>query len=114
MLINSMPLPLTVLGFSGDLGVAMQFTNIARDVGEDALADRAYLPRLWLAEARVEADDWCAARHVNPGIAQMLQRLLRAADAWYRRALHGVADLPSHCRPAGLCRDWRATGARRL
>ena len=31
-----------------DLGVAMQLTNIARDVGEDARAGRVYLPLDWL------------------------------------------------------------------
>ena len=34
-----------------DLGVAMQLTNIARDVGEDARARRIYLPLDWLDEA---------------------------------------------------------------
>ena len=34
-----------------DLGVAMQLTNIARDVGEDAANGRLYLPRAALAEA---------------------------------------------------------------
>ena len=31
-----------------DLGVAMQLTNIARDVGEDARAGRIYLPLEWI------------------------------------------------------------------
>ena len=31
-----------------DLGVAMQLTNIARDVGEDARAGRIYLPLDWI------------------------------------------------------------------
>jgi 15-cis-phytoene synthase len=34
-----------------DLGLAMQLTNIARDVGEDARAGRLYLPLDWLDEA---------------------------------------------------------------
>ncbi len=34
-----------------DLGVAMQLTNNARDVGEDARAGRIYLPLRWLREA---------------------------------------------------------------
>lgn len=83
-----------------DLGVAMQLTNIARDVGEDARAGRLYLPRQWLVEAGVEPDAWCAAPHFNPGIARVVQRLLRAADVLYRRSVHGMADLPRDCRPA--------------
>ena len=39
-----------------DLGVAMQLTNIARDVGEDARNGRIYLPTRWLREAGVDAD----------------------------------------------------------
>ena len=35
-----------------DLGVAMQLTNIARDVGEDARNGRVYLPADWLLEVR--------------------------------------------------------------
>src|SRR6185295_19688193 len=35
---------------AADLGVAMQLTNIARDVGEDARRGRVYLPRSLLAE----------------------------------------------------------------
>ena len=41
-----------------DLGVAMQLTNIARDVGEDARLGRIYLPRQWLREAGIDADAW--------------------------------------------------------
>jgi phytoene synthase len=37
-----------------DLGVAMQLTNIARDVGEDAREGRLYLPLDWMSEARLD------------------------------------------------------------
>ena len=36
-----------------ELGVAMQLTNIARDVGEDARRGRIYLPLQWLREAGI-------------------------------------------------------------
>ncbi|MFN7056773.1 phytoene/squalene synthase family protein, partial [Hyphomonas sp.] len=36
-----------------DLGIAMQLTNIARDIGEDARHARCYLPQDWLLEAGV-------------------------------------------------------------
>jgi 15-cis-phytoene synthase len=83
-----------------DLGVAMQLTNIARDVGEDARAGRLYLPRQWLAEAGVDAEAWLRAPDFNPGIAQAVQRLLQAAADLYRRSEHGLAELPRDCRPA--------------
>ncbi|MEO0917633.1 MAG: phytoene/squalene synthase family protein, partial [Pseudomonadota bacterium] len=37
-----------------DLGVAMQLTNIARDVGEDARMGRIYLPLDWLRDAGID------------------------------------------------------------
>ena len=83
-----------------ELGVAMQLTNIARDVGEDARNGRLYLPREWLREAGVDADAWLQAPVFNPAIAQVTQRLLDAADGLYKRAELGIAELPRDCRPA--------------
>jgi phytoene synthase len=83
-----------------ELGVAMQLTNIARDVGEDARHGRLYLPRQWLREAGVDPDVWLADPVFNAGVAHVVQRLLREADALYRRAECGVAALPRDCRPA--------------
>lgn len=83
-----------------ELGVAMQFTNIARDVGEDARNGRLYLPRTWLREAGLDPDAWLREPVFNAAIAQVVSRLLTAADALYARAEHGVAELPRDCRPA--------------
>jgi 15-cis-phytoene synthase len=90
----------TALARACELGVAMQLTNIARDVGEDARAGRLYLPLRWLREAGVDPDAWLAEPSLQPGIAEVVQRLLRTADALYRRAEAGVAELPRDCRPA--------------
>ena len=81
-----------------DLGVAMQLTNIARDVGEDARAGRLYLPLTWLREAGIDPDAWLAAPAFTPEIATIVQRLLDAADALYARATDGIAQLPASCR----------------
>jgi phytoene synthase len=83
-----------------ELGVAMQLTNIARDVGEDARAGRLYLPLEWLREAGVDADAWLRNPQFNAGIASVVQRLLQEADRLYERAQGGVAALPRDCRPA--------------
>jgi phytoene synthase len=83
-----------------ELGLAMQLTNIARDVGEDAQAGRLYLPRLWLREAGVDVKAWMADPQFTPAIALVVQRLLHTADEIYARAESGVADLPRDCRPA--------------
>ena len=83
-----------------ELGVAMQLTNIARDVGEDARNGRLYLPRQWLREEGVDVDAWLQAPAFNPAIARCTKRLLQAAETLYHRAEHGVAELPMDCRPA--------------
>jgi phytoene synthase len=82
-----------------DLGVAMQLTNIARDVGEDARAGRLYLPRDWMREAGLDPDSWLAAPIFDARLASVVARLLRAADDFYRRAETGVGALPVSCRP---------------
>lgn len=82
-----------------DLGVAMQLTNIARDVGEDARAGRLYLPLQWLDEAGVDPDAWLARPVFTPAIGSVVARLLRTADALYDRAAAGIPGLPLACRP---------------
>ncbi|WP_372621587.1 phytoene/squalene synthase family protein [Falsiroseomonas sp.] len=81
-----------------DLGVAMQFTNIARDVGEDARNGRLYLPRAWLREEGLDPDAFLAAPVFSPALGRVVARLLRAADMLYRRSESGIARLPRDCR----------------
>ncbi len=88
-----------VISRACDLGVAMQFSNIARDVGEDARNGRLYLPLQWLREAGVDPEAWCANPVFSPAIAACVERLLREADALYRRAETGIVGLPRGCRP---------------
>jgi phytoene synthase len=83
-----------------ELGVAMQLTNVARDVGEDARAGRLYLPRAWLREAGVDPEAWLRAPTHDARIAAVVERLLQAADAAYARAQGGIATLPRDCRGA--------------
>jgi phytoene synthase len=82
-----------------DLGVAMQLTNIARDVGQDARAGRLYLPLDWLREADIDAERWLAQPQFSPALGAVIERLLQAADALYERSAAGIAGLPADCRP---------------
>ncbi len=82
-----------------DLGIAMQLSNIARDVGEDARAGRLYLPQDWLRAAGIDPDVWLACPVFNPALASVIERLLQAADGLYRRADSGITALPRACRP---------------
>lgn len=82
-----------------DLGVAMQLSNIARDVGEDAAMGRLYLPRQWLREAGIDPQAFLAAPVFSPALAGVVARLLAVAEALYDRVGAGVAQLPAACRP---------------
>ena len=88
-----------VLARACDLGVAMQFSNIARDVGEDARNGRLYLPLDWMREAGLDPDAWLAAPVFDSRLAMVIQRLLDSAEALYRRSESGIARLPLACRP---------------
>jgi len=90
----------TVLARAADLGLAMQLTNIARDVGEDARNGRLYLPLDWLAEEGIDADAFLGDPVFSPGIGRVTERLLAAAATLYRRAETAIASLPLSCRPA--------------
>lgn len=81
-----------------DLGVAMQLSNIARDVGEDARAGRLYLPRGWMREAGIDPVEWLGCPIFDAALGSVVQRLLREADTLYARARPGVARLPRACR----------------
>jgi phytoene synthase len=84
---------------AAELGMAMQLSNIARDVGEDARAGRLYLPLQWLDEAGIAPDRLLARPVFGPPLGVVVGRLLREADRLYARAAPGIADLPAACRP---------------
>ena len=81
-----------------DLGVAMQLTNIARDVGEDARERRLYLPLDWLDEAGMSADRFFAAPEDSPEVRRMVKRLLSEARRLYIRSEAGIGALPLGAR----------------
>ena len=88
------------LARAADLGIGMQLSNIARDVGEDARLGRVYLPRDWLAEAGIDADEWLAEPQFEPDLGRVVARLVDEAQRLYDRAAVGVTELPVECRPA--------------
>jgi phytoene synthase len=84
---------------ASELGVAMQLSNIARDVGEDARAGRLYLPLAWLREAGIDPEAWLARPAFTRPLAAVVDRLIQAADPLYARGIDGTALLPGSCRP---------------
>jgi phytoene synthase len=108
------------LDYARTLGVALQVTNILRDVGEDALRNRIYLPLDELQRFGLAADDIIAQREDERferlmqfqierarGYHECALSLLPAADrrrqraglvmgAIYRALLEEIADLRGH------------------
>lgn len=82
-----------------DLGLAMQLTNIARDVGEDARAGRLYLPLDWLRDAGIDAEAFLADPVSTPALRDLTRRLLSEAETLYHRCEAGIPALPLRCRP---------------
>lgn len=87
---------------AGALGVAMQLTNIARDVGEDWGRGRLYLPQAMLDQHGVTERMIGELREsdapVPDGYVALLEELMGAADAGYERAAEGIGALPSFFR----------------
>ena len=82
--------------YAVDLGMAMQLTNIARDVIEDAARGRVYLPASWLPDG-VTAERFASLPEaVFPAVLKLLER----ADRGYRSGERGYAHLPLRVRPA--------------
>ena len=104
--------------FAVDLGIAMQLTNIARDVAEDAAAGRRYLPAAWvgrLEPAQILAPSAATAARLRHGVA----RLLDCAETYYDSGRQGLRYLPPRPRRAirvasavyrGIGRRLRARG----
>lgn len=82
-----------------DLGVAMQLTNIARDVGEDARERRLYLPTDWLEEAGIDIEALFANPRPSPRLKKLTKRLLTEANKLYLRSEPGIGRLPLVARP---------------
>ena len=88
-----------VLSRACDLGVAMQLTNICRDVGEDARNNRVYLPAELLRMYAVDTQSWIEKPVFNEGVARTIETLLEIADRLYLQSEWGIAQLPARCRP---------------
>lgn len=98
--------------FAIDLGIAMQLTNIARDVAEDARRDRVYLPTTLLARFGTTPEALVAERAPATALAPVVLRVLDLADDYYASAERGMRYLPAAARPAILvaARLYRAIG----
>lgn len=82
-----------------DLGVAMQLTNIARDIGEDAREGRLYMPLDWLAEKGIDPEAFLADPRPSRDLQILTKRLVMDANRLYYRSEAGIGALPAGARP---------------
>ena len=80
-----------------DLGIAMQLTNIARDVREDAELGRCYIPAQWLGEIK---PNFLKKQSPLPtlSIKKALKRILAIADNYYESGKLGIRFLPPRAK----------------
>jgi phytoene synthase len=97
-----------------DLGIAMQLTNIARDVIEDAGRLRVYLPATRLAQAGVDPDDILRGTADSARVYVVVKGLVELAERYYTSALIGMRFIPWRARAAIVVamRLYRAIGRR--
>jgi phytoene synthase len=92
-----------------ELGIAMQLTNILRDIGEDMDAGRMYLPADELAACGSSAEHlrWLRRRVVahgpsaiDDGFRRLMHAQVQRARSHYARGRDGIPRLPSHAQLA--------------
>lgn len=85
--------------YAVQLGLALQLTNILRDVAEDAAQGRVYLPQADLARFGLTANDILNSVHDERFVALMKFEIERTREL-YQLALPGIALLAASARPA--------------
>jgi len=80
------------LKHAADLGIAMQLTNIARDVTDDAKMGRVYLPLDWLREEGVPFASVGDPKYLSE-VARVVARLLQKAESYYQSGDQGLKYL---------------------
>ncbi|MGZ6390269.1 MAG: phytoene/squalene synthase family protein [Ktedonobacterales bacterium] len=82
-----------------DLGIGMQLTNILRDIGEDAVAGRIYLPQDDLARFGYTREELLNGVR-NEAFVRLIECEMARAEDYYERGLRGVALLDPDARLA--------------
>jgi phytoene synthase len=78
--------------YAEKLGIAMQITNILRDIKEDKNMDRIYLPVDELKQFNVSPDDLFAERMTEP-LIQLMKFQVDRAHSYYDEAEKGIKML---------------------
>lgn len=77
-----------------DLGIAMQMTNICRDILEDAQMNRTYLPMQDLYKTHLTKEVLATKGSTPPALKSLVKDMLQTADQFYESAYNGLAYIP--------------------
>lgn len=92
------------LDYAVDLGIAMQLTNILRDVGEDLKRGRIYLPKVDLKKFDISEDELLKGE-VSEKFENLMKFQIERAKDYYSKADLGIPLLSSDSRlPVYLAR----------
>ncbi len=84
-----------------DLGIAMQITNICRDVKEDLDRKRIYIPLSLLTQHNIKPEDLYQTGLLHlPTLPLVIQDLLELADRFYLSAQDAFSTIPWRARLA--------------
>ncbi len=84
------------------LGLAMQLTNILRDVAEDAAMERIYLPVAWMKKYHVTNDMIQTNSPYQAHCKPLFSSIAERANAYYAKGLSIAYQFPPHSRPSLL------------
>jgi len=83
-----------------DLGIAMQLTNIARDVYEDSKMKRIYIPAIWIPNISLKnlnnSNDISLEK--DERISNAIHRLISLSDRFYENGFAGLKYIPISTR----------------
>lgn len=89
------------LNYAENLGMALQLTNIIRDVREDAERGRIYLPQDELQQFNVKTDDLLDLKS-SPELIELLKFQTARARQYYQQAMQALPDSDRYTQRTGL------------
>ena len=86
-------------GYAKKLGIAMQLTNILRDVKEDKERGRLYIPQTDLVQFSVTEQDIFSEK-MTPQLRALMKFQIERADLYYTESMPGIALLKTESQYA--------------
>ena len=81
-----------------DLGIAMQITNICRDVLEDSKRNRVYLPETLLQQHGISGEQIISGSVCQLKLSKVTMHLIDLADVYYQSAAKAFRFIPFRAR----------------